>query len=146
MVLKLKVFLMTMIGLIGLGSSIALADGGRHGDRSATKAPCSHAALSGTLAPQTFTVTVQRASHNSGFTANQVVTVSVGGSGDTVRLVGEGCANGSTFTARGVVLQVWNGRGHDGGGRHEGGGTTTTTTTTTTDTTTTAATTTTPGL
>jgi hypothetical protein len=112
---RLKAFLITIVAAAGLGSSIALADGGHHEGAKATTNRCSHAELRGTLAPQTFTVTVQKANRRSGFKAGQTVTVTVGGTGDTVLLssVG-GCADGSTLAARGVVLRVWRGKGHHG--------------------------------
>jgi hypothetical protein len=154
--LKLKALLMTAIGVVGLGSSIALADGGRH-DRNAdatTAGACTHTELRGTIAPQTLTVTVQRANRHSGLVQNQVVTVSVGGSGDTVRLTATGCLAGSTLTARGAELRVWKGGHGHGDGEHatttgsettgsETTGSETTTSETTTSETTTAETTTT---
>lgn len=137
--MKLKALLLTAIGIVGLGSSIALADGGRHDgkDAATSTGACTHAELRGTIAPQTLTVTVQRANRHSGLLPNQVVTVSVGGSGDTVRLTAEGCLVESTLTARGAELHVGNGH-HHGDGKH---GTTTGTTTaeTTTAETTTAS-------
>lgn len=131
--MKLKALLMTAIGVVGLGSSIALADGGRHDQKAGatTTGACTHTELRGTIAPQTLTVTVQRANRHSGLLPNQVVTVSVGGSGDTVRLTATGCLAGSTLTARGAELRVWKGAHHHGDGKHSTTTTAETTTTTT---------------
>lgn len=132
--MKLKALLLVMIGVVGLGSSIALADGGRH-DKTAdttTTGACTHTELRGTIAPQTLTVTVQRSNRDSGLLPNQVVTVSVGGSGDTVRVTAEGCLDGSTLTTRGAELHVWKGGRHHGDGDGEQSTTTTSDTTTTT--------------
>jgi hypothetical protein len=126
--MKLKVFLITIIGVAGLGSSIALADGGHHEGAKTTTSHCTHAEVHGTLAPQTFTVTVQKANRHSGLKKGDTVTVSVGGTGDTVVISAGGGAQGSALTSRGAVLRVWHGKHHDG---HE-----TTTTTATAGTTT----------
>jgi hypothetical protein len=127
---RLKVFLITVVGLVGLGSSIALADGGHHDGAKTTTNHCTRAEVHGTLAPQTFTVTVQKANRHSGFKPGDTVTVTVGGTGDTVVLSAEGCADGSALAARGAVVRVWDGKGHHG---HD---TTTESTTTSQDTTT----------
>jgi hypothetical protein len=126
---KLKVFLITVVGVAGLGSSIALADGGHHDATKTTTNHCTRAEVHGTLAPQTFTVTVQKANRHSGFKSGDTVTVTVGGTGDTVVLSAGGCADGSTLTARGAVLRVSHGEGR----HHESHDTTTTTSETTTN-------------
>ena len=123
-----------LIGAAGVGSSYALAnDGkGRHenGQKTATTGSCQRGAVVGTASgPQTFTVTVTKAGEDSSFAPGQVVTVTVGSSGQPVHVTALGCVNGSSVTARSALVA-------------EARAKTTTTGTTTTTPTTTAATTT----
>jgi hypothetical protein len=106
-------------------------------------------------APQTLTVTVAKADKESPFAPGQVVIVSLGSTGQAVRVTVEGCANGSSLTGKEAELSaVWSpptttatttSGGHHGSGAHHGDGdhgTTTQGTTTTESTTTTTGTTT----
>lgn len=131
--MKLRIALLIAVGIAGLGTSIALADGG-HG-KSSDAGGCQHAQLSGSVAgPQSFTVTVTKAGKHGNFTAGQVVTVSLGATGQTVRFHGEGCVGtDGTLTVREAELHGQRAHSHDG----EGGTTTTATTTSSTTTTTT---------
>jgi mucin-2 len=120
-------------------------------------------------APQTLTVTVTKTGDGSPFSTGQVVTVSVGSSGQTVRVEAAGCLSGSSLSARQAELKAvppppstttsttttTTTTGHDGDGHHgrgdnhhghkHGKPTVPTTTTGTTTTGTTTTTTTTPG-
>lgn len=170
--MKLKVLLVTMLGVAGLGSSLALADGGEHHDVRGATTGCTPTHVRGTASAVSLTVTVQKTNAAGPFAPGQVITVSLGSPGDTIRLEAGGCADGSTLTAREAELHVLHqrstttndttatvttadGHGHDSGhghghddghGRgHDHGGTTGAsgvTGTTTTDSTTTDSTTT----
>jgi hypothetical protein len=49
---------------------------------------------------------VTKAGEHSSFAPGQVVTVTVGGAGQTVRVNAEGCATGSALTAREVEVHA----------------------------------------
>ncbi len=148
--MKLKIVLLALIGAAGATSSFALADSGHHG-RGHTNGKkdqaCKRAVVFGTAAaPQSFTVTVTHADRHSPFHNGDVVTVSLGATGQTVSLTGVGCADGSTLQAGTALLHVRMVRpprtttvttstGDRGKGHHHPGGTTTTTHTTTVETT-----------
>jgi hypothetical protein len=134
---KLRIIVLMLCGVAGVGASFALASGGRHADAG----PCRHGSVVfGTAsAPQTFTVTVSRGWRHSNLTPGQKLNVVLGSTGQTVRFSGVGCVGtDGTLTVReaGFVVVSHHGRGGDGGS-------TTTTTATTTETTTTEHTTTT---
>jgi hypothetical protein len=119
---KLRILLLIVVGAAGIGASYALAASGNHGGKhdstvttgtttgttgTTTNPSCQWAFVSGTTSsPQTFTVTVADAGKHSSFAPGQVVTVTVGGTGQTVRLNAVGCANGSAFAAKGAELHV----------------------------------------
>jgi hypothetical protein len=133
----MKVLLVTLLGFAGLGTSFALADGGHHVGRDATTSTtttqCQRAVVFGTAAPQSFVVTVQKSNHNSPFAPGQVITVSVGKTGDTVRVFAGGCASGSTLNSRSAMVSgPWNHKGHDGDHHGTTTGSTTTNLATTT--------------
>ena len=143
--MKLRVLLLAIVGLVGGGASYALADGG-HGSQqglpAGTNSSCQEAHVIGTVAaPQTFTVTVTKSGKDSPFTTGQVVTVSVGSTGQMVRVNVEGCSTGSTLSAKEAELHVVRSSptasGHDavgdaGDGDHQSTTQSTTTTTQTT--------------
>jgi hypothetical protein len=150
--MKLRILMLVLVGAAGVGASIALADSGKHGRHAETSTtattttgttttgtttttpPCQRSHVFGTAsAPQTFTVTVTKAGEHSSFAPGQVVTVTVGAAGQTVRVNAEGCATGSSVAAKEVEVHAMSTRP------------TTTTSTTTTSTTTTGTTTTTQG-
>ena len=113
--MKLRILLLIVVGAAGVGASYALAASGNHGGKhdstvttgttgTATTPSCQRAHVLGTTsAPQTFTVTVTKSGEH-GFAPGQVVTVTVGTSGQTVMVAAEGCVNGSTLSARGVGI------------------------------------------
>ena len=82
--MKLKIVLLALIGAAGATSSFALADSGHHGRGHADgkkDQACKKAAIFGTAAPQSFTVTVTHAGRHSPFKNGDVVTVSLGSPG-----------------------------------------------------------------
>jgi hypothetical protein len=108
---KLKIVLLIGMAVAGVGASLALADHGRENGRNAyasTDQTCQRAHVLGTVtAPQTLTVTVTRAGGKSPFAPGQVVTVSLGTSGQEVRVNAEGCTSDpSSLTANTAVLHV----------------------------------------
>jgi hypothetical protein len=104
--MKIRIALLLMLGVAGLGASLALADDG-HGDHAAT-VNCQHTRISGkTAAPQSFTVTVTHAEDHGTLTTGQVVTVVLGASGQTIRFHGTGCVGtNSTLTIRSAALHA----------------------------------------
>ena len=120
--MKLKLVLITLVASAGFAASYALADNGNN--QNGNGHGC-HGALHGTMsAPQSLTVTVGKAGRHSDFKAGDVVTLSLGASGQTIRVVAEGCTGtNGTMTVRGVELQV----AGDKGDKHHGGTTTGTT-------------------
>ena len=113
--MKLRILLLMVVGAAGVGASFAFAAAGNHGGTrdttgttgTTTTPSCQRAFVSGTTSsPQTFTVTVDKTGEHGSFAPGQVVTVTVGGSGQTVRLAAGGCANGSTLSAFGAVVHV----------------------------------------
>jgi hypothetical protein len=134
---KIKLMALLLAGTAGLGSSYALAnDGnGHHGhDQKAANGSCQKAAVFGTASgPQVYTVTVTHSGWNSSLAPGQVVTLTVGQSGQPVHIAALGCVNGSSVTARSAFVV---------GGKAPETTTTATTTTATTATTTTGSTTT----
>ena len=157
--MRLKILLMAVF-VAGIGASYALADNGRHhGDHG-----CQEAHVKGTIAPQTLTVTSDGRGEHSTFPAGTAVVLTLGGTGQTVRVNVEACSTGTgtttSLSVRSLELRVVNqqptvtlgttttGEKHHGdddhGDHHKGGTTTVATTTaaTTTAATTTAATTT----
>ncbi len=108
--MKLKIVLLALVGAAGATSSFALAGpvlhGGGHANGKNDQA-CKRAVLFGTAAaPQSFTVTVTHANRHSQFHNGDVVTVSLGASGQTVAVTGVGCADGSTLQAGTALLHV----------------------------------------
>ena len=118
--MKLRIIVLMLCGVAGVGASFAFADGGRHGQ----DGYCRHTVLFGTVsAPQSFTVTVTRSWRHSSLTAGQAANVAIGSSGQTLRFSGEGCVGtDGTVTVQQGVFEVVRPRG---GG--DGGQTTTTT-------------------
>jgi hypothetical protein len=138
---KLRIVLLVLVGAAGVGASIALADSGKHGRHAdtstattgtSTTPSCQRAAVVGTASPQTFTVTVKKVGPHSSLAPGQVVTVTVGGAGQTVWVGAAGCLTGSSLAARGAEVRAVSTKP-------------TTTTSTTTSTTSTGTTTTTQG-
>jgi hypothetical protein len=151
--MKLKLMILSALFAAGAFASFALANDGKH----ARKADCRNVHLSGTIAPQTLAVTVDKASQTSGIAAGSQVSLAIGSAGQTVRLNAEACSTGTgaalVLTVKQVELRVkaatttsttgttetttthGDQQGQDGhgekDGKHREGGTTTTGTTTT---------------
>jgi hypothetical protein len=141
--MKLKALLLVALGAAGVGASMAVADNGTGNDQGKGHG-CRGQHISGTVGPQTFTITVTKAEHNGSIAPGSTVVVTIGGTGQTVRATVGRCssANGttststSTLTVRSVDLKAFNtstttttGKDDD---EHHNRGTTTTATTTTT--------------
>jgi hypothetical protein len=110
--MKARFLLLPVLALAGLGASYALANNGKpqHGkfeSTSTTGSSCQHVHGFGTASsPQTVVVTVTKSGPNGSIAPGQVVTVSVGGSGQTVAASFDGCLTGASSVAgRGVSLR-----------------------------------------
>jgi len=145
--MKPKALLFVVCAAAGVGASVAVAgnrDGGGPGDRGKG---CRATMLAGTVAPQTFALTVVRAFGHGSPAAGSTVMVTIGGSGQTVVASVGACSGGSgtttssSLTVRSVDFRTRlaptaattttaNGN-HDDGYRHHHRPTTTATTTTT---------------
>jgi hypothetical protein len=140
--MKLRYVLTVVAAAVaGFGASMALADDGHghKGDRG--KGDCKKAGVIGfASAPQSLTITVDRANGRSGLKNGQVVTVSVGSTGQRVRVLAVGCVGtDGTVTVREAELHAAN--PPKPRQKHDGGSTTSTTTeSTSTSTSTTAST------
>jgi hypothetical protein len=107
--MKIRIMLLMLVGAAGVCASFALANDGKghewHGQKTTTNGSCQRGAVFGTASgPQTFTVTVTKAGEHSTFAPGQVVTVTVGQSGQPVRIAALGCVNGSAVTARSAFV------------------------------------------
>jgi hypothetical protein len=107
--MKIRIMLLMLVGAAGVSASFALANDGKghegHDQKTTTNGSCQRGAVLGTASgPQTFTVTVTKAGEHSTFAPGQVVTVTVGQSGQPVRIAAFGCVNGSAVTARSAFV------------------------------------------
>ena len=129
--MKLRIMVLMLFGVAGVGASFALAEGGKH------DGPCHWTHVFGTVSgPQTFTVTTSKSREHGNVKPGQVVTVTLGGSSQTVRINGLGCVGtDGTVTVREAVLHAMP-TATPGDGDHKTTTTTTTTTATSTATTT----------
>ena len=140
--MKLKLLVLAGLAAAGVGASMAVADNG-HGNDQGDGHGCRAQHVSGTVAPQTFTITVTHAGDHGSIAAGSTVVVAIGGAGQTVRATVDGCTGSgsgtttttsSTLTVRSVDLKAFQTpsttttRKHDDGDHH---GTTTTGTKTT---------------
>jgi hypothetical protein len=112
--MKLKALLLVMFAAAGTGASIAVADNG-NGNGQGDNNGCRALHISGTVAPQTFVITVSHPGKNGPATGS-TVTVTIGGAGQTVRAnVGECTSAGgtgttttsSTMTVRSIDLRAF---------------------------------------
>lgn len=106
--MKLKALLLVAFAAAGVGASIAVADNGK-GNGQGDNNGCRALHISGTVAPQTFVITVSHAGKN-GPATGPTVTVTIGGAGQTVRAnVGEctsGDRTGTTTTSSMIVRSI----------------------------------------
>jgi hypothetical protein len=105
--MKLKLMILSALFAAGIFASLALADGGRHGKKADS---CQEVHISGTIAPQTLAVTVDRASDKSLIAPGTQLSLAVGSTGQTVRVKAEACATGTggalVLTVKKVELRV----------------------------------------
>jgi len=165
--MKLKLMVMCALFAAGVFASFALAEGGTHAKQAGHN--CREVHISGTIAPQTLAVTVDKANEKALIPAGTQLSLAVGATGQTVRVKAEACATGTGSSLVLTVKQVelrparvtttqagttqteltqtgTTSKKHEGehGDRHGHKGGTTTTSTTRVATTTTGTTTTTP--
>jgi hypothetical protein len=135
--MKLKAVLLVAFAAAGVGASIAVADTGKGNDQGQEHGHgCRALHVSGTIAPQTFVITLTHGV-KTGPSTSSTVTVTIGGAGQTVRATVEGCTSApggtakapTSASARSVVLMAvrtpTTGE-HTGGDDHRGTTTTTT--------------------
>lgn len=95
--MRLRVLLIVSAAVAGAGASYALAAATKGPDRPAP--PCRPLHLHGVMAsPSSFVVTVQKAGPKDVVTVGQVVTLTLGGTNQTVVADAEACSSSSTAT------------------------------------------------
>jgi hypothetical protein len=99
--MKLKLTILFALFAAGVTASFALADNGT--DAKKTDGKCKEVHISGTIAPQTLAVTVDKASSKSLIAAGTQLSLTVGAAGQTVNIKAEACATG---TGTALVLTV----------------------------------------
>jgi hypothetical protein len=99
--MKLKLTILCALFAAGVTASFALADNG--GDAKKNEGKCKEVHISGTIAPQTLAVTVDKASSKSLIAAGSQLSLTVGAAGQTVKIKAEACATG---TGTALVLTV----------------------------------------
>jgi hypothetical protein len=100
--MKLKLTILSALLAAGVFASFALAAGGTHAAKK-SDTNCHEVHISGTIAPQTLAVTVDKASKKALIPAGTQLSLAVGAAGQTVRLKAEACATG---TGTALVLTV----------------------------------------
>src|SRR5581483_8801520 len=95
--MKLKILLISVF-VAGVGASYALAGDGKH---NGNNNGCQNVHLRGTVAPQSLTVTADKAGEHSSLAAGTPATLALGGAGQTVRVNVEACSTGT-----GTALQL----------------------------------------
>ena len=100
--MKLKLMVMCALFAAGVFASFALAEGGKHAKK-ADNNNCREVHISGTIAPQTLAVTVDKANQKALIPAGTQLSLAVGAAGQTVRLNAEACATG---TGSSLVLTI----------------------------------------
>jgi hypothetical protein len=102
--MKLKLTILLALFAAGITASIALADNG--GDAKKADGKCKNVHISGTIAPQTLAVTVDKASSKSLVAAGTQLSLAVGAAGQTVKIKAEACATGTGTALVWTVKQV----------------------------------------
>ena len=100
--MKLRLLLLTVFAA-GIGASFALADDGHKGNKDSqgeNGAKCHEVHVRGTIAPQTLTVTLEKASKGLNLAAGSQVVLQVGTTGQTVRVNAEACSTTSGSTTQ----------------------------------------------
>lgn len=103
--MKLKITVLLALFTAGVCASLALADDGKK-DKRANEDKCREVHISGTVAPQTLVVTVDKANAKSLIPEGTTITLAVGATGQTVRLKAEACATGTAGALTFIVKQV----------------------------------------
>jgi hypothetical protein len=105
--MKLKLTILFAVFTAGVCASFALAENGTQAGNAPDK--CRDVHISGTIAPQTLSVTVDKASAKSLIAAGTQLSLAVGTTGQTVRLKAEACSTGTgtalTLTVKRVELR-----------------------------------------
>jgi hypothetical protein len=99
--MKLKLTILCALFAAGVTASLALADSNGHAKKAEDR--CKEVHISGTIAPQTLAVTVDKASAKSLIAAGSQLSLAVGAAGQTVKVKAEACATG---TGTALVLTV----------------------------------------
>ncbi|HSX21290.1 MAG TPA: hypothetical protein VLE97_00785 [Gaiellaceae bacterium] len=100
--MKLKILLLALFAA-GLSASLAFAEDGKPKD---TGPKCVPVNIEGTMAPQSLTMTVTHSGGDgTGTVANGPLTLTVGTTGQTVRVHVEACLTGTALTVKNVQLQ-----------------------------------------
>lgn len=112
--MKLKALLLVACAAAGVGASVALA-GNHEGDHQGDNGTeCRATRIAGTVGPQTFTLTVTHAEPHGSLLPGSIVTVTIGGAGQTVIANVGACSGGagttttttSALTVRSVGLRA----------------------------------------
>jgi hypothetical protein len=105
--MKLKMIILLALFAAGVFASMALAGNDNRGKKKDDG--CREVHLSGTIAPQTLAVTVDKASSKLGLAAGTQLSLAVGAAGQTVRVKAEVCATGTAgalaFTVKKAELR-----------------------------------------
>ena len=113
--MRFKLLVVVAVFAAGLGASYALADNG-DGNSQGGDHNCREVHLSGTVGPQSYTVTLTRDSTRLNLNAGATVVVTVGGTGQTVHFSGEGCSTTTgtttTTTFNGAEIHAFTPRTH----------------------------------
>ncbi len=110
--MKLKALLLVALAAAGVGASMAVADNGNGNGQGESGTGCRASRISGTVSPQTFTLTVTRAEGHGSIAPGSTVTFTIGGAGQTVRADVNACfgatgtTTSSTLTVRSVDLKA----------------------------------------
>src|SRR5438093_6719250 len=103
--MKLKIMLLLAAFAAGAYASLALADEGKKSTTS-DGGKCREVHISGTVAPQTLAVAVDKANAKSLIAAGTTLNLAVGATGQTVRIKAEACATGTGTALTLTVKQL----------------------------------------
>jgi hypothetical protein len=102
--MKLKLTILLALFAAGVFASLALAEGGKHGKKADNG--CHEVHIAGTIDPQSFAVTVTRASDRAQIPAGTKLNLPIGAAGQTVQLKAEACLTGTGTAAVLTVKQI----------------------------------------
>jgi len=98
--MKLKMLLLVVFAA-GLTASLAFADETKPKDKASA---CKNVHLQGTIAPQSLAMTVTHAGPKDAVATGSTVNLTVGTTGQTVRINVEACSAGGAFTVKHLEL------------------------------------------